>query len=181
MAKLASTTYGEALFELAVSENKEDEIYAEITSLKEILADNPDFSKFMNHPNILKEDKLKMIEDVFRGRVCDELVGFLHLLVVKERYPEIDAILQCFTDLMKKHKGIGVAFVTTPKELSAPLRENVEKKLLETTDFRTMEMHYEVDESLIGGMVIRIGDRVVDSSVKTKLTKLQSDLLKTQL
>ncbi len=181
MAKLVSTTYGEALFELAVSENKEDEILEEITTLKQILEENPDFSKFMNHPKILKEDKLQMIEDVFRSRVSDELVGFLHLIVVKERYSELEEILECFTDKMKKHKGIGVAFVTTPKELSDPLRKDVEKKLLETTDFRSMEMHYDVDESLIGGMIIRIGDRVVDSSVKSKLAKLQSDLLKTQL
>ena len=181
MAKLVSTTYGEALFELAVSENKEDEILSEIGSLKEILAENPELSKLMNHPKILKEDKLSVIEEIFRGRVSDELVGFLHLLVVKDRYAEIDEILECFTDKMKKHKGIGVAFVTTPEELSDKLRKDVEKRLLETTDFKTMEMHYDVDESLIGGMVIRIGDRVVDSSVKSKLTKLQSDLLKTQL
>ena len=56
-----------------------------------------------------------------------------------------------------------------------------EQRLLDTTDYKKMEMHYNVDESLIGGMVVRIGDRVVDSSIKTKLNELQKELLKVQL
>ena len=55
------------------------------------------------------------------------------------------------------------------------------KKLLETTEYETMEMNYTTDSSLIGGMVIRIGDRVVDSSIKHKLNDLTRDLLKIQL
>lgn len=71
--------------------------------------------------------------------------------------------------------------VTTAVPLKDSQREAVEKRLLETTQYRSMEMHYSVDASLIGGMVIRIGDRVVDSSISTKLNELQRDLLKIQL
>ena len=60
-------------------------------------------------------------------------------------------------------------------------KKEIEDKLLATTPFDRMEMHYQVEEDLIGGMVIRIGDRVVDSSVKTKLFELQRELLKVQL
>ena len=67
MAKLVSKTYGEALFELAVEEGKEEEFLQEIESLKEILDANPDFGKLMNHPKILKEEKLKVVEEVFQG------------------------------------------------------------------------------------------------------------------
>ena len=63
---------------------------------------------------------------------------------------------------------------------SSDLKE-VERKLLETTSYQQMEMHYQTDESLIGGMVIRIGDRVVDSSIKTKLSELTRQLMKIQL
>ena len=67
------------------------------------------------------------------------------------------------------------------KLTSLKKKKEVEDKLLATTSFKEMEMHYQVDEDLIGGMVIRIGDRVVDSSVKNKLFELQRKLLKTQL
>ena len=60
-------------------------------------------------------------------------------------------------------------------------KQEIEEKLIETTSFREMEMHYEVDEKLIGGLIIRIGDRVVDSSIMTKLYKLERQLMKIQL
>ena len=72
MAKLVSKTYGEALFELAVEEGKEEEFLQEIESLKEILDANPDFGKLMNHPKILKEEKLKVVEEVFKGHISKE-------------------------------------------------------------------------------------------------------------
>ena len=181
MAKLVGTTYGEALFELAVEEGREDEFLAEITQLKELLKENPDFGKLMNHPKILKEDKLKVLEEVFKGRISEELLGFLYLIVSKDRYSEIDSILDYFIDEVKSLKGIGIAYVTTAIDLSEVKKKEVEEKLLATTSFKKMEMHYQVDEDLIGGMVIRIGDRVVDSSVKNKLFELQRELLKVQI
>lgn len=181
MAKLVSKTYGEALFELAVEEGKEDEFLSEIIELKKLLSDNPDFSKLMNHPKILKEEKLKVVEDVFKGRISDELLGFLRLIVTKDRYIDIDDILDYFISEVKSLKGIGIASVTTAIKLSKKQEESVEKRLLETTEYNTMEMHFDVDEALIGGMVIRIKDRVVDSSIQTKLNKLQRELLSLQV
>ena len=71
--------------------------------------------------------------------------------------------------------------MTTASALSDVQQKEVERKLLETTPYQQMEMHYAIDESLIGGMVIRIGDRVVDSSIKTKLNGLTRQLIKIQL
>ncbi len=181
MAKLVSATYGEALFELAVEEGKEEEFLNEIIQLRTLLSENPDFGKLMNHPKILKENKLEVLREVFEGRISKELLGFLHLIVSKDRYDEIDHILDYFIEEVKKLKGIGIAYVTTAIDLSEAKKKEVEDKLLATTSFKEMEMHYQVDEDLIGGMVIRIGDRVVDSSVKNKLFELQRKLLKTQL
>ena len=181
MAKLVSTTYGEALFELVAENNKEEEFLGEITALKGLLKENPEFGSLMNHPKILKEEKLKVLEDVFSGRISRELLGFLHLVVAKDRYGEIDGILDFFIGKVKQHQGIGIANVATAVSLNEDQKKEIENKLLATTPFDRMEMHYQVEEDLIGGMVIRIGDRVVDSSVKTKLFELQRELLKVQL
>lgn len=181
MAKLVSKTYGEALFELAVEEGHEEELLQEIMQLKELLTENPDFGKLMNHPKILKEEKLAVLKEVFEGRISKNLQGFLHLIVSKDRYGDIDAILDYFIDEVKQEKGIGTAYVSTATALSETKQKEVEEKLLSTTSFNQMEMHFAVDESLIGGMVIRIRDRVVDSSIKTKLFELQRELLKAQL
>ncbi len=181
MAKLVSKTYGEALFELAVEESKLDAFYEEVSAIRLILEQNPEFSKLMNHPKIDKDEKLAVVENVFGGRIDKELVGFLRLIVAKDRYDEIADILAYFLDRVKTEKGIGVAFVKSAGPLTDAQKKAVEERLLETTQFTQMEMTYEVDPSLIGGLVIRIGDRVVDSSIQTKLNELKKQLMKIQL
>ena len=181
MAKLISKTYGDALFSLSVEENKTDEFIDEITQLRVVLKQEEDFSKLMNHPRVSVEEKIALVKEIFTGRISKELVGFLTLVVTKGRYAEIQNILQYFLDSAKEFKGIGVAYVTTPLELSMQQKDAVEQKLLSTTNYQKMEMNYLVDESLIGGMQIRIKDRVVDSSIRTKIAKMQQSLLQIQL
>ena len=181
MAKLVTKTYADALFQLAVEENKVDDLYNEVKELIVVLNDNQELSNIMKHPKVNKEEKLKTINEIFSGRVSGELCGLLNQIVVNNRYEEIDGILECFIDEIKEYKKIGVAHVTTPTALTDALKAQVEQKLLSTTDYVEMEMHYEIDESLIGGMKIRIGDRVVDSSVSTKITELAKELRKIQV
>lgn len=183
MAKLVSKTYGEALYGAAMEsgEAKAVELMEEIRSVNEILEQNPQFDGLMRHPGIPKQDKLQIVESVFRGRVSDELAGLLEVVVSKERYRDLPAIFEYFTERVKEQQKIGVAFVTTAAPLAQGQKGAVERKLLETAGYRKMELHYEVDPSLIGGMVIRIGDRVVDSSIRTKLDGLTKQLLQIQL
>ncbi|MBP5309292.1 MAG: ATP synthase F1 subunit delta [Lachnospiraceae bacterium] len=178
MAKLISKTYGDALLEIAGEENKVDLLLEEVTAVMAILKDNPEFSKLMNNPRISVDEKQTVMSNVFEGRISNELMGFFSMIVNKGRYDHIDEILTYFQDEVKKIKGIGVAYVTTPLELSDTQKKNVEKKLLETAGFKQMEMHYDIDTELVGGMRIRIGDRVVDSSIHTKILKMQQDMMK---
>ncbi|MCM1175555.1 MAG: ATP synthase F1 subunit delta [Blautia sp.] len=181
MAKLISKTYGDALFELAVEENKVDDLLDEIGQLQKILKENDEFGRLMTHPKINKDEKIQVVTNVFKGRISDELLGFLTIIISKDRYQEIDGILEYFLTEVKKYKGIGVATVTTAVPLRADQCKKVEQKLLDTTDYKSMEIQYKQDAALIGGMVIRIGDRVVDSSISTKLNELQKELLKVQI
>ncbi len=183
MAKLVSKTYGEALFEVAMEsgEGKAVELAEEIRVIRDILAQNPQFDGLMKHPAIPKQDKLQVVRDVFKGRVSDELESFLEIIVSKERYRDLDAVFTYFTDRVKEQLKIGVASVTTAVELTDAQKEAVESRLLQTSAYRKMEMNYSVEPELIGGMVIRIGDRVVDSSIRTKLESLTKQLLQIQL
>ena len=178
MAKLVSGTYGDALFELAVEENRLDSLYEEVRTVAEALRENPELSQVMNHPQIDKEDKVSLIENIFKGRISDELVGFMRLIVLKGHFQEINGVFSYYEERVKEYKNIGTAYVTSAMELTGPQKDAVEKRLLETTGYVKLEMHYALDASLIGGMVIRIRDRVVDSSIKTKLFNLTRDLKK---
>ena len=176
MAKLVSKTYGDALFAVALEENRMDEFFEAVKVVAEVLRTNEDCGKLMNHPKIIKEDKVKIIEETFGGRIPKEIIGIMTLLVTKGRAEEMLSVFDYFIDLVKEEKKIGKADVTTAVLLSDKQKAKVEQKLLDTTKYETFEMNYLVDESLIGGMVIRIGDRVVDSSIKTKLYNLTREL-----
>jgi len=181
MAKLVSKTYGDALFELAMEEQKLDAMLEEVKSVSVAIEENSELSDVMNHPKIVKEDKIKLIEDIFAERVSKELVGLMRIIVEKGHYNEMQSVFAYFIDCVKDYKNIGTAYVTSAAELTDAQKAAVEKRLLETTKYVRFEMHYSVDAELIGGMVIRIKDRVMDSSIKTKLYDLTRELSKIQL
>ena len=130
---------------------------------------------------IKKEEKEKVIENIFGECVSKDMTGLLVIMISKDRQVKIVETLKYFMDRVKEYKKIGVVSVSTARPLSDAQKEKVENKLRETTDYVSFEINYIVDESLIGGMVIRIGDRVVDSSIKTKIDEIAKNLRKIQL
>ena len=181
MAKLVEQTYGEALFQTAMEGNQVDAFLEEVELIQTVLEQNPEWDRLMKHPKISKQEKVEIMKGAFAGRISREMTGFLELILTKERYGHLQDIFRYFTLKVKEEKKIGTAYVTTPMELSEVRRADIQAKLLETTPYLTMEMHYDVDPSLIGGMVIRIKDRVVDSSIRTKLADMKRELLQIQL
>ncbi|MCI8313487.1 MAG: ATP synthase F1 subunit delta [Lachnospiraceae bacterium] len=181
MAKLVSKTYAQALFELAVEEEKTTPFLEEAGGLLEVLRTNAEFGQFMNHPKIQKEDKVEVVKNVFQDKISKEMLGFLVTIVEKDRYTEIEAILGEVISLIKEYNNIGTAYVTTAIAINEQEKQDIESRLLATTHYKMIDCIYQVDSNLIGGMVIKMGDRVVDSSIRTKLDKLQRELLAIQL
>ena len=181
MAKLVSKVYGDALFEAAQEKNCLDAIYEEVLALQAVLKENGELIALLNHPQVVKEEKIQIIANVFQGRVSDEMMGFLTTVVDKGRQNDIPSIFGYFIGQVKEYKKIGTAYVTSAVPLTDAQKAEVKKKLLTTTRYVEFEMNYKVDPSLIGGLIIRIGDRVVDSSIKTRLYELKKQLLDVQL
>ena len=181
MAKLVSKVYGDALFQTAQEKDCLDVLYEEVLALQGTLKEHEDLIQLLNHPQVVKEEKVQIIHNVFQGRVSDEMMGFLAAVVDKGRQNDIPSIFAYFVARVKEYKKIGTADVTSAVELSSAQKTQVKERLLATTRYVEFEMNYNVDPSLIGGMVIRIGDRVVDSSIKTQLYELKKELLNVQL
>lgn len=181
MAKLVSKVYGDALFETAMEKNQVDVLYEEVCSLVPILEGNPELTALLNNPRVVKEEKTSIIQQVFSGRVAEELMGFLTVVVEKDRQNDLVPICEYFIQRVKEFKRIGTASVTSAVELSEDQKMRLKEKLLASTEYVMFEMDYRVDPSLIGGMVIRIGDRVVDSSIRTRLYELKRELSQLQL
>lgn len=144
-------------------------------------SENDEISKLLNHPKVSKEDKEHFIEDTFGRVISKEMTGLLVLMIAKDRHKDIVETLNMFMAKVLEYKKIGTAYVKTAVPLSEEQKEKVLKRLLATTDYKEFRMNYSVEPELLGGMIIRINDRVVDSSIKTKLDKLAGDLKKIQL
>ena len=181
MAKLVAKVYGDALFAAALEAGRMDEMYEEICELRKILGENEDLQKLLDNPKIIREEKESVIENIFRGRVSDEIVELMKLMIAKGRYSQIESVFDYVIGLVKEEKKIGIAYVASALPLTGEKKANIIRRLLDTTKYEQFEMNYSVDKSLIGGVVIRIGDRVVDSSIKTKLYELSKDLRKIQV
>lgn len=181
MAKLVSKTYGDALFATAMEEDKLDLFYEAAQLVLSLLREYEDFCKLMVHPKVAKEEKVKVLEETFADKIPREILGMFTLLVSKGHAGEMTSVCEHFIKLVKEQKKIGEAFVTTAIDLSKAQKAKIEQKLLETTGYKSLEMQYKVDAALIGGMVIRIGDRVVDSSIQTKLQYLSKNLRNVQV
>lgn len=137
--------------------------------IRQILSENPTFVKTICHPEITKQDQIKLLDDAFKGKVSDEVMGFFHVLADKKRLKELDAVLEYFDRSAKEYKKIGVVYVTVPMELTKAQQDKIRERILEVSSYETLEMHVETDASLLGGMVIRIGDEILDNSIRSKM------------
>ena len=181
MAKIVAKVYSDALFELALEKNELDQVAQEIQVLKDTFAENTDLLQYLNHPKVSNEEKIQTIETIFKERFSDTTVGFLVIVVTKNRYNEIDAIIEYFLEEVREYRKIGKASVTSATALTDEQKQKIEAKLLGSTDYVEFIMEYIIDPSIIGGLIIRIGDRIVDSSIKSKIEVMKKDLMKLQL
>ena len=177
MARQVNTTYGSALFEVAMETNTLDSTLEEVTFVRQSFLENEELMKLLLHPNIEKESKISVVENIYKGKISDEITGLLTMLITKGHQKEIISVLDYVIAAIKEEKGIGIAHISSAVELSKEQKSKIEQKLLETTDYREIEGNYDVDKSLIGGLVIRISDTVVDSSLKTQINNLSKTLL----
>ncbi len=181
MAKLVSKVYGDALFSLALEKGEQDELCKEAMLVMQAIEENKDFLPVICHPEMTQEKKIDILEDVFVGKVSEDMMGLFSIMVKKGRIGEIESVLQYFIAAVKEYQGIGTAIVTTPMPLSDGQKDQIKNKLLEVSKYQTLCMDYHVDESLLGGIVIRIGDQILDNSIRSKLDAMSRQLGKVKL
>ena len=166
MAELIDKTYGEALFQLSLEEGKVEQYADEVRSIKEAIAENPEFMVLV-----------EVMRNCLDGRASDSVTGFFVTVIQAGRQHFLMGMIDYFLDAVRKYQHIGIADVTSACALSDAQKAAVEKRLLETTGDVSIEINYQVDPEIIGGLVIRIGDKVADNSIRTKINTLTKAIL----
>lgn len=180
MVEIIAKRYANALYEIATQDNKIDLFMDEMNFVKTVFVKETELVQVLNHPKVSTEERTKMIEDIFKGKISEEIVGLLVLILNKDRQEYIVQICDEFLLLALDYKGIVKAYVTSAVELNAAQETKLIEQLKKSLD-KDVEIIKEVDESIIAGLIIRVGDKVLDNSIKTKIKKMSKDLSAIQL
>ena len=175
MASSAATRYAQAVFSLGKERGTLDVWQSDLTDLATLTGDSR-VSSYLSNPSITADTKLATLEASLPSTVQPELRNLAKLLVVRNRTNLIPQIREIFEDQVRAERGITVAQVTTSEPLTADEEALVREKLAAMTG-NTIEITATVDPDIIGGIVVRIGDQVIDGSVRNKLEKMRSRLL----
>lgn len=171
MAELIAKRYGYAIYQLAIENNSIDEISEQMKVIKNVLLYETDFVDLLNHPKIVIEEKIKLVESIFKNKINDDLLGLMVLTINKRRQNHLIEIFDYCLEQFDEYNGILKAFITSADVLSTQQKDNIKARLEELTK-KTVITEYQSDQSLIGGLIIRIGDRIVDNSIKGKLNSM---------
>jgi F-type H+-transporting ATPase subunit delta len=170
---IAAKRYAEAAYLLAREAGKEDEWSSGLAAMAALFGDQAARALFEN-TRVPRSDKLALVERALAG--ADPLVLNLARLLARRRRTSLGPqIAQAFQELIDAAKGISHAIVTTAVPLSEGDRAAVQKRLAEITG-GPVEMETLVDEAIIGGLVARIGDRLIDGSTRSRLLALKRQL-----
>lgn len=177
MAELVSSTYSHALFEVAQEKNKLDDMLSEIKFVSETLIEFPNFYEILKTPQINSSEKKNITTKIFEGKISKETLNFLKIIIDKRREKQICDIADHFELLYCQHEGIvkGIAF--TSMSMSEEQKKSLELKLSKKTG-KNVTLENQIDKSLLGGVMIKFGDRVIDGSLKGKLKELEDSLNK---
>jgi F-type H+-transporting ATPase subunit delta len=168
--------YSEALFDVAKEKGKLDEIHEQLGQVADGIADNRDLQVFLFSPYFSSSEKREGISRVVSG-ADPELVNFLELLAEKHRMPAIFRIRRRFDEAWAKEKRRLEVKLTSAVGLPPDLVEEVGKQIEKQTG-QTIELETDVDENVLGGIVLQVGNMVLDASVRNKLERLRKEVAK---
>jgi ATP synthase F1 delta subunit len=166
--------YADALFEAAQDKDKLDEVHDELDQFAESMNESNDMRVFFFSPYFSSEDKRKAIRETVSGE-SDEFRNFCELLAEKHRMPAIFAIRRRFDELWTDAKKRLEVTVTSAIELDESVVEDVGKAIEKQTG-REIDLEANVDPDILGGLVLRVGNRVLDASLRSKLEKLRKEV-----
>jgi len=169
--------YGTALADVVLSTGETDSVKTELRQWTEIFAANEGLATVFSNPAITHSDKEKVLEKLIaKAKPAKATANFLRVLLYNGRLTELSVINDRFEDVLKERSGVVSAAVTSARDLPENERAAFHANLEKLTGKR-VNLDFEINKDLIGGVVTRIGSTVYDGSVKTQLENLKEQLV----
>ena len=172
---IVASRYAKSLLDLAVEKGQLEAVYTDMVQIKSICNDSREFITFLNSPIIKADKKVSTLKAVFDGKLNAITAGFLTIVAQKRRESVIPHMATSFIEQYKSQKNILTAVVTSAKGL-----DDVTKKqaldLIKSQLNGEIELVEKIDSNVIGGFILKIGDKQLDKSVARQLSNLKKEL-----
>jgi len=171
-----AVTYARSLLELAQERKLAEPIGEELAGIGEILTAQPTFMSFLRDPGISNEERIATVDKVLKPRVNPLLANFLGVLANHNRLGILDQVAAAYENLLDEILGKIEVDVTVSQKLSSDELEKVRQKVSAALK-KDAVVHQYVDDSIIGGMILRVGDQLIDASVRSQLESMKRKFL----
>lgn len=176
---IVAKRYAKALYEVAREQNQVAEIEQELKAVLGSLKDNPDLYKLIKHPSIEASVKKGLLERIFASVVSKPVFNTLQLLIDRGREDVLEAFVNDYVNIASEALGQASAIVYTPVALPETELARISATFSQVTG-KQIRVESVIDKSLLGGIKVRIGDRLYDGSLSGKLARLEKQLNQSQ-
>lgn len=164
--------YSEALLESAQKASIVEEINQDVSIISNALKESEDLTIFLENPLVSLKIKKDVLKEIFEKQISNTILKFLLILVDRRRISLLSLIIEKYLELAYKLDSIMIANVFTPISLSPSQHDELISKLKSITKTNQIQLSIEIDSSLIGGLKIQIGSKVIDTSILGKLNQI---------
>ena len=170
---LIADRYASALYDLAADSKSVDPVLADLTLLQTILNDHKDLHLVIKSPLIVSTDKLEILEKLLLNIKANKLtLTFLKVLEQNKRFSNLYSIISQFININAYNRGDVLADITSAEELNDEQRKNIKEQLKNTLG-KKLSLKFIIDKKIIGGLVVKVGSKMIDTSLANKINKLK--------
>lgn len=164
--------YAEALFAIAKEANKESEVFDSLKFVSDVFSENPVYIDFLSTPSISKKERLGALSAAFANEIDEDVLSFVSLLCSNGQIRSFSGEVKVYEDLYRMSQKISVADVYSAVILTEEEKEKLKRKL-EILTGNDIQLNCCVDKSLIGGISVKIDDKIIDGSVKHRIDEIK--------
>ena len=172
---VAAKRYAKALFEITKDSELLEKVEADLRQIVQVVYSDDEIRNFLNHPQITREVKKEVINAGFSNDISQITKNFLFQLIDNNRQDTLEGILSEYVEMANNYRGIIEVEALSISALNDQDKEKITKSLTERFN-KQIRLKNIVDPSIIGGLIIRVGDKVYDGSIETKLKVMKRSL-----
>ena len=170
---LISDRYASALYDLAAEKNIVDSVLDDLTFLQKCIQENKDLKLLVKIPLITSSDKLNIFEKILSKKKADIYTNnFLKVISSNKRFAKLSSIISQFININSQKRGDVLADIISAEELVDDQKNKIKNQLTSILG-KKLSLNFNVDKKIIGGLIIKVGSKMVDSSLATKINKLK--------